>query len=411
MSDTAATSDEPISAAQIRVVALCALVTLIEGIDLTLIPLLAPRITQAWSVPASAFGIILSAGPIGLIVGGVGVGYLADRIGRRNALIAAMVLMTVATLATMLAKDVPQLLVARLITGISFGGVIPVAVALVSESAAARTRASVIVFVFLGQAGGGLLAALLVKLPTLSDGPWQTPVLYVGGGCAAVTLLLIAALPESPRYLKLRERRNRLRDLFSDGRAVGTALLWATFIGVCVAVSFFTNWLTLIITHAGKPTDVGVNAIAVYSAGAMLGGLVLPLLTRVWRTNVVLLASIVGAVVTCVGMGLVLPLSNTVVLVMATISGVFVSGAFFMLYPPAARFYPTHIRSTGIGSAVAFGRIGNMLSPAAAGFMLQAGVQPATVFYVIATPMVLSCVALVAFDRLTSTSESADAQD
>lgn len=413
LSTTVPTTDEPISAAQVRVVALCALVTLIEGIDLTLIPLLAPRITQAWSVPASAFGIILSSNPIGLIAGGVGVGYLADRIGRRNALIMAMVLMTVATLATMLARNVPELLICRLVTGISFGGVIPVAVSLVSESAAARLRASAVAFVFLGQAGGGLLAALLVKLPTLSDGPWQTPVLYVGGGCALVTLLLIAALPESPRYLNLRERRkNRLRDLFSNGRALGTSLLWATFIGVCAAVSFFTTWLTLIITYAGKPTEVGVNAIAVYSAGAMLGGLVLPLFTRLWHMNKVLLGTIVAAVVSCLGMGAVLTASNPVILVVATISGVFVSGAFFMLYPPAARFYPTHIRSTGIGSAVAFGRIGNMVSPAAAGFMLQAGVQPATVFYAVAAPMVLSCVALVAFDRLTAaSSESADTQD
>jgi MFS family permease len=407
LSTTAAATQESISATQVRVVALCALVTLIEGIDLTLIPLLAPKITQAWSVTAAEFGIILSSGPIGLIAGGLGVGFLADRIGRRNALIGAMLLMTVATLATTLASNVPQLLFWRLVTGISFGGVIPVAVALVSESLPARVRASVVAFVFLGQAGGGLLAALIVKLP-LAAGPWQTPVLYVGGGCAIVTVMLVALLPESPRYLTLRGPRNRLRDLFLEGRAVGTALLWATFIGVCAAVSFFTNWLTLILTHAGKTTDVGVNAIGVYSAGAMLGGLVLPLFTRRWHTNNVLLASILGAVASCIGMGLALPLSDTVVLVVATICGVFVSGAFFMLYPPAARFYPTHIRSTGIGAAVAFGRIGNMLSPAAAGFMLGAGVTPATVFYFIAMPMVFSCVALVAFHRLTPTGESAE---
>jgi len=88
-------------------VALCALVTLIEGIDLTLIPLLAPKITLAWTVSAAEFGIILSSGPIGLIVGGLGVGYLADRIGRRNALIAAMALMSVATLVTTAATNVP----------------------------------------------------------------------------------------------------------------------------------------------------------------------------------------------------------------------------------------------------------------------------------------------------------------
>jgi len=400
---------EPISAAQIRVVVLCAIVTLIEGIDLTLIPLLGPKITQAWSVSATEFGIILSSGPIGLIVGGLGVGYLADRIGRRNALVAAMVLMTVATLATTLASNVPQLLFWRLVTGISFGGVIPVAVALVSESLPGRVRASVVAFVFLGQAGGGLLAALVVKLPPLAAGPWQTSVLCVAGGCAFVTVLLVALLPESPRYLSLRGPRNRLRDLFTEGRAVGTALLWATFIGVCFAVSFFTNWLTLILTHAGKSSEVGVDAIAVYSAGAMFGGLVLPVFTRWWHTNKVLLASIIGAVASCVGMGLVLTSSNGAVLAVATICGVFVSGAFFMLYPPAARFYPTRIRSTGIGSAVAFGRIGNMLSPAAAGFMLGAGIQPATVFYTVATPMILSCVALIAFHRLTAKVETGNA--
>jgi MFS family permease len=406
LANSIAISHETISATQVRVVVLCALVTLIEGIDLTLIPLLAPKITLAWTVSAAEFGIILSSGPIGLIAGGLGVGYLADRIGRRNALIAAMVLMTLATLATTAATNVPQLLVCRLVTGISFGGVIPVAVALVSESLPARVRASVVAFVFLGQAGGGLLAALLMKLP-LAAGPWQTPVFYVAGGCAFVTVLLVTLLPESPRYLSLRGPRNRLRDLFLDGRATGTALLWLTFIGICAPVSFFTNWLALIFSHAGKPVEVGVNAIAVYSAGAMFGGLVLPLFTRRWPMNKVLLASIVAAVASCVGLGLVLPLGIVFNLVAATLCGVFVSGAFFMLFPPAARFYPTRIRSTGIGAAMAFGRIGNMLSPAAAGFMLGAGLQPASVFYFMAAPMVLSCVALVAFDRLASSGSEA----
>lgn len=402
MSNAAVSNAAPISAAQVRVVVLCALVTLIEGIDLTLIPLLGPKIVEAWAISPDAFGIILSSGPIGLIAGGLGIGYLADRIGRRNALIAAMALMTVATLATTLAHDVPTMLVCRLVTGISFGGVIPVAVALVSESLPPRVRASVVAFVFLGQAGGGLLAALLVKVPP-ADAPWQTCVYYVAAGCAFVTVLLVALLPESPRYLLVRGgRRNHLRDLFSDGRAVGTALLWATFIGVCAPVSFFTNWLTSMFTHAGKPISLGVNAIAFYSAGAMLGGLVLPLFARRWRVNSVLLASIILAVVSCVAMGAVLPFNDTVTLTVATLCGVFVSGCFFMLYPPAARFYPTHIRSTGIGAAVAFGRIGNMVSPMAAGFMLGASWDPATVFYAMAAPMVLSCITLVVFDRLTS---------
>lgn len=390
-----------------RVVVLCALVTLIEGIDLTLIPLLGPKIVRELSVLPAEFGIILSSGPVGLIAGGLGIGFLADRIGRRNALIAAMLLMTAATLATTTASTVTELLVWRLVAGVSFGGVIPVAVALVSESLPARTRASVVAFVFLGQAGGGLLAALLVKVPP-PDAPWQTTVYYVAGGCALVSALLVAVLPESPRYLKLAAPRNRLQDLFANGRAAGTALLWATFIGVCFAVSFFTNWLTTIYTHAGKSSDVGVNATGFYSAGAMVGGLVLPLFTRLWRTNTVLLASIALAVASCVAIGLVLPFDTRTNLAVATLCGVFVSGAFFMLYPPVARFYPTHIRSTGIGAAVAFGRIGNMTSPIIAGYMLGAGLPPSWVFYAVAAPMVLSCITLVAFDRLTAAVDASD---
>jgi MFS transporter, AAHS family, 4-hydroxybenzoate transporter len=409
-----AANDSPISAAQVRVVALCALVTLIEGIDLTLIPALGPKIIQALNVSGGTFGIIQSTGPIGLIAGGVGVGYLADRIGRRNALIVAMGLMTLATLGTTFASSVTDLLVWRLITGVSFGGVIPVAVALVTESLPPRARASVVAFVFLGQSGGGLLAAVIVKLAPVGS-PWQTSVYYVTAGCAIVTVLLLTLLPESPRYLLVRGgRRNRLRDLFREGRAPGTALLWLTFIGVCAPVSFFTTMLTTMIAQAGKPGDVGVSAIGWYSAGAMVGGLVLPLFARRWHVNKVLLGSIVMAAVSCAAMGAVLPLTNNTNLVMATVCGVFISGAFFMLYPPAARFYPTHIRSTGIGSAVAFGRIGNTVAPLTAGFMLRSGTDPSAVFYTMAAPMILSCIALVAFDRLmaaTSSSAEADAAE
>src|ERR1043165_7386322 len=87
-----------IRAIQVRVVALCALVTFIEGIDLTLIPLLAPRITDSWSLQSTELGTIFFFAGLGLIFGGLGIGWLADRIGRRGAVLAAMLLMTGGTL-------------------------------------------------------------------------------------------------------------------------------------------------------------------------------------------------------------------------------------------------------------------------------------------------------------------------
>src|SRR5690606_2742561 len=216
------------------------------------IPLLAPTIAESWSLQPAGLGVIFSTGAFGLIFGGLGIGWLADRIGRRGALLAAMVLMTSSTLATAWVDSVPQLLACRLAAGVAFGGVIPAAVALVAEFLPERTRSSVIALVILGQALGALLAALLLKLPVIAAQPWQALVLYAGLGCAVVTLLLLA-LPESPRYLALRApqgarlqavlralqlepssiahdleppvRHARLPALFAPGRAAGTTLL------------------------------------------------------------------------------------------------------------------------------------------------------------------------------------------
>jgi AAHS family 4-hydroxybenzoate transporter-like MFS transporter len=414
---------------QLRVLALCALVTLAEGIDLTLIPLLAPRIADSWSLQPAALGIIFSTGAFGLMFGGLSVGWLADRIGRRGALLAAMLLMTTATLATARAGTVPQLLACRLLAGVAFGGVIPAAVSLVAEFLPQRMRASVVALVILGQAAGALFAALLLKLPFAVVSTWQTLVFYTGLACGFVTLVVLALLPESPRYLGLREPGGvrlaatlralrvdpaatvevtgqpaagfRLAALFAPGRAYGTALLWATFIGVGWPLSFFTNWLTKIYTQAGHPAEVGVDAMAAYSAGAMAGGLLLPLLTRRWHHDKVLLATLFSAAVVTAGLGMVLLAATPVHMTVSFLCGVFVSGAFFMLYPPAVRFYPTDIRSTGIGAAVAFGRVGNTLSPIVAGMMLGAGLTPTMVFWTMAAPLLLSCTALYLFHRHT----------
>lgn len=419
----------PLRAIQVRVLALSALVTLIEGIDLTLIPLLAPSIAASWSLQPAALGVIFSTGAFGLIFGGLGIGWLADRIGRRGALVAAMLLMTGSTLATARADDVATLLLCRLLAGVAFGGVIPAAVALVSEFLPERTRASAVALVILGQAVGALLAALLLGWPALAAQSWQTLVLYAGMACAVVTLLLVL-LPESPRYLALRDpggaklqavlnalrvdparvvhaveapsMRLRLVELFAPGRATGTALLWATFIGVGWPLSFFTNWLTRIYTEAGHAAATGVRAMAFYSAGAIAGGLLLPLLSRRWHHDRVLLGTLVSAFLLTVALGALLAAAPAVLHLGASLlCGVFVSGAFFLLYPPAVRFYPTDVRATGIGAAVAFGRIGNTVSPTVAGLMLGAGLAPRTVFWAMALPLLLSCTALWLFHRLT----------
>ncbi len=413
---------------QVRVIALCAMVTLVEGIDLQLIPLLAPSITASWELGSVALGLLFGASAFGLILGGLGAGWLADRIGRRGSLLATMMLMTAATLATALVNSYPHLLVCRLLAGIAFGGVIPAAVSLVSEFLPARTRPSVVALVILGQAVGALRAALVMKFPAVAAMRWQALLLIAGLACGAVTLLA-SLLPESPRYLGLKKPGGRrfaavlrglgvapgiavheadppvqgfrLLELFAPSRAWGTVLLWAGFIGIGWPLSFFTNWLTKIYTESGHAAAVGVDAMALYSGGAIVGGLVLPLFSRRWHHDKVLITSVLAAAVLTAALGMALDDGRSVHMTLSFLCGVFVSGVFFLLYPLAVRYYPTDIRSTGIGSAVAFGRIGNTLSPLVAGGMLGAGLSPQSVFWAMAAPLLMSAGALLLFHRLT----------
>jgi len=415
----------PLTAIQLRVVLLCALVTLTEGIDLNLIPLLAPAIAEDWGLSSAAFGAIFSSGPIGLIIGGIFIGWLADRVGRRNALIAAMLIMTLATLATAFVSTVPELLVCRILTGVGFGGVVPAAAALVSEFLPTRTRASVVAFVILGQAVGGLVAALLMQT-SIGELDWQSLIFWMAVLCAATMALLLMSLPESPRYLLLRHPgsarlasvlaslrlietpapeadprgtgRGSVVALFKDGRTLGTLLLWATFIGVCAAVSFFTSWLPLIFNYAGHTPVEAARVASFYWAGGIVSGIALPLFALRWSVNWVLMGAIFAASVATIGQGVTIDGGMMGNLVFGFACGMFMNGSFYLLYPPAVRFYPTEIRSTGIGAAVAFGRIGNVLSPLAASLLLEARVAPAMVFVVMALPLTLSLLALVIFN-------------
>lgn len=413
-----------IAPVQLRVVLLCTLVTLAEGIDLNLIPQLAPGMQKAWGLGSSAFGAIFAASPIGLIAGGFGIGWLADRIGRRGALIAAMIVMTLSTLLMAFARNVPELFACRVLTGIGFGGVVPAAAALVSEFLPTRMRASVVAFVILGQAIGGLVTSLLMQT-ALGKLDWQMLVFWMSLLCGGATLFLFALLPESPRYLLLRHpgtprlaqmlARLRLTEapapetdgertglgnvaaLFTGGRAIGTMLIWAFFIGVCAEVSFFTNWLTLIFTDAGHSVSLARTVNSAYWLGGIVSGLLLPLFALRWHVNLVLFAAILGGAICTATIGLTIDAGSSVNLTLGFACGIFASGAFYLLYPPAVRFYPTEIRSTGIGAAVAFGRIGNVLSPWAAGRLLADAVAPGAVFVAMALPLLISLAALAVF--------------
>src|SRR5882757_9930072 len=140
----------PFGPSQLRITALCASVAMIDGFGTQSIALAAPQIAADWGLMPAAFGIVFGAGLLGSLLGALSFGALADRIGRKPSLLAAVGIFALASLITPFTTSVPGLILVRLVTGLGLGGALPAVISLTAEYAPRRLRASVVAMMFCG---------------------------------------------------------------------------------------------------------------------------------------------------------------------------------------------------------------------------------------------------------------------
>jgi len=295
-----------LSGFQVLVVSLCALIVLIDGFDTQAIGYVAPAIVRSWHVDRAALTPVFSAGLLGLMLGALAFGPVADRFGRKPVLIFCTLFFGVMSLLTSTADSVQSLIILRFITGLGLGGAMPNAIALTTEYAPKRIRATTIMIMFcgfsLGAALGGVAAASLI-----SHFGWKS-VFVLGGIVPCLAFPFLAALlPESIRYLVVQgERGDRVgailrridpaasipagatftveehkakgfvvRQLFANGRGPFTLLIWVVFFMSLLDLYFVTNWLPTIITDSGIAVSRAALITAMYQVGGILGTLLL----------------------------------------------------------------------------------------------------------------------------------------
>jgi AAHS family 4-hydroxybenzoate transporter-like MFS transporter len=402
----------------------CGLVMMADGYDNQVINYAAPAIIQDWGISRAAMAPVLTSSIIGWLVGSILFSMLADRIGRRNAILIAMTELGLFTLAIPYATNLLELGVLRFLAALGIGGAMPLAVALMAEYSKSKSRGLMITLLFLGytcgSSGGGFLASYLI--PTFG---WQSA-FYVGGvGAVAIGLVLLAALPESVRYLvmkgapiesilpivrKLRPSANYdsstafyieekkveglpVSHLFTDGRAAMTAFLWAAMALAAVTHFFLSSWIAVLLTPANATPEELATAIqikAIFQFGAALSFTVGWLLDRYGINAVV--SVLVLAAPPVIALGFV-DAGTFLAIAMSSISGILVLGGGIGLNAIAGSVYPTAVRSTGTGAAFAAARVGAALGPAAGGVLLAAGVSVPMIFTAMAIPHVLAGVA------------------
>lgn len=384
-----------------------ALVMCIEGYDMQVAAYAAPAILKNWHLASSYFGPVFGFGLLGNLIGGTILGHLGDSFGRKKVIVGGSIFFGVFTFAAAYSSSVDSLIVLRFLAGCGIGTSIPSAIALAVEYSPAHLKARIISYLFFGYTSGGLLGGFIAARLIPAYG-WPS-VFKIGGiGPILLGILVLFTLPESIRYLVVKQKRpdqvlRVLRklgapadldpaarftvaehserglpvgQLFSHGRAAATSLLWLAFVSSLLGHYFLTSWLPTILTQAAAPLGYAIIAGALLQGGGGFGGIAL-----CWLSDKKSMAFIALAYCAACPLIMLLPHGHgATLLILSFCVGFFLVGGQIGLNAIAGTIYPTHIRSTGVGWALGVGRLGSIAGPVLGGFLIADHVPISSLF-------------------------------
>jgi AAHS family 4-hydroxybenzoate transporter-like MFS transporter len=430
--------EQPVGRFQIRLLLACAAVLFLDGFDTQAIGYVAPDLARDWGLARGALGPVFSAGLFGLMIGALIFGPVADRIGRKNIIVFSTAAFGIGTLATVFAEDISSLLVIRFLTGLGLGGALPNAVALTSEFSPHRRRATMVMAMFVGfsvgAALGGLIAAALI--PAFG---WRS--IFLIGGIAPLILapFLAFRLPESVRFLALTGRPDaRVADLltriapsaalpagtrfgvheaklaglpvahlFTESRALATLVLWVVFFMSLLDLYLLSNWLPTVLNDLGASVSMAAAVGAMLQVGGIVGTFILGQFIDRFSFRALSLTYLFAAfAVAAVGFS-----GQSIALAALAIfcAGFCIVGGQIASNALAATYYPTTMRSSGVGWALGIGRIGSIVGPLIGGVMLARHVGAETLFIAAAVPALCASLAAFALAHITGRSAAATA--
>jgi len=420
--------EQKVGSFQIRVLVLCALAAMLDGFAAQMIGYVAPSLARDMHLGPAALTRIFAWGLVGLMLGALTLGPVADRIGRKPVIVTCTLLFGLLTLASAFAHSAASLTVLRFLASVGFGGTMPNAIALTAEYAPDRRRGTMITIMFCGFPIGASIAGF-AAVPILPAYGWRGVFVLAGIMPLVLAPILAILLPESIRHLVIHGKKTeRIRQLlarasphlvfgrdtnfvvreerapglpvahlFRQGRAVPTILLWIGFFMSLIDIYLLSSWLPTVFHDAGITLSLSVIATAVFQGGGVVSSLILgSFVDRYGVYRVLSIIFFLGAVSVAI-----LGYSHSVASIMACtfFAGVGVIGGQTGANALAASFYPTYIRSTGVGWALGIGRIGSIVGPILGGIMLAQHLPLSTIFLVAAIPSLVGSAAIFLMGR------------
>ncbi|MGO2424349.1 MAG: MFS transporter [Brevibacterium aurantiacum] len=409
------------------IVGICTFLNALDGYDVLAISFTSNQVSEEFSLSGTALGLVMSAALLGMAIGALTLGPVADRIGRRNMTIIALIVNICGLFLSATATSATELGIWRIVTGLGIGGIL-VGTNVICAEYASRKRRGLVISIY--TAGYGIGAALggSVMVSLIATSGWRS--VFILGGCLATLSLVLVLLlvPESPSYLYNRRPENAVKKLTLIARRLGhtepvdlnattaeqenkaddsgvlalfnrrnrrvTFVVWATFFIVMFGFYFVNSWTPRLMNESGLTDTLSMIVTVGLTLGGAIGSVAFGLFTSRWSTRSVLmsfsvLAAILMAVFIFTAQWIVL------VIVVGVLVGMFSNGCIAGLYVLTPQSYSSSLRSTGVGWGIGIGRFGAIIAPTATGAMLDGGWSPQAIYVFVGVVLLLAAVVLL----------------
>ncbi|PWV95215.1 putative MFS transporter [Paenibacillus cellulosilyticus] len=374
---------------------------LFDAIDVGMLSFIVAALSVEWGLGAHQIGLLTATNSIGMAVGAATAGILADRYGRRTILLWTLVIFSVASGLSALAGSFVVLLILRFAAGFGLGGELPVASTLVSESVPAESRGKAVVLLESFWAGGWILSALIAYF-VIPDYGWRigfaiglVPVLYA--------LYLRQAIQDPARFTTRRDESlsygSRIASIWRSSHRRSTIMLWVLWFTVVLSYYGMFLWLPTVMVMKGFSLVRSFEYVLIMTLAQLPGYFTAAYLIERAGRKFVLITYLILTAVCAIVFG---SATSTGVLIAAGIGLSFFNlGAWGAMYAYTPELYPTPIRSTGVGLAASFGRVGGVIGPYLVGALVERSTPISAIFSIFFVTILIGAAAVLLLGKET----------
>lgn len=374
---------------------------LFDAMDVGIISFIVAALAVEWKLGAQQIGLLAAINSVGMAVGAAFAGASADRYGRRAVLLATLLIFSIASGLSALATSFIMLCVLRFITGFGLGGELPVASTLVSESFSDKDRGRAVVLLESFWACGWIIAAIISYFVIPVYG-WRAA-FVIGALPAFYALYLRKAIQDSPRFHRSQSRKltfgARVRSVWSTSYRKSTAALWILWFVVVFSYYGMFLWLPTVMTMKGFSLVKSFEYVLIMTLAQLPGYFTAAYFIEKFGRKFVLVSYLLLTAFSAYWFSAA---ASDGMLIAAGISLSFFNlGAWGAMYAYTPELYPTSVRSTGVGLAASFGRIGGIIGPYLVGLLVAQKYDISSIFLIFFVAIVFGALVLLFFGKET----------